>query len=360
MKRESFDEGIKGPLFAAANSGEGFISFYSDIFGNENIKRKYIIKGGPGTGKSYFMKKVAEFAKKRSAEIEYYRCSSDPRSLDGIIINKSIAVIDGTSPHTVDTDLPGARDEIVNLGQFWNSQFLTENFDSIDRLVKEKSAAYKRAYRYLSASLELEEINMSRLLPCVLEKKMLGAVKRIIDRIPAGSGGRALAGIEDSIGMSGRVRFNSYLESANKVFVIDDYFNSAPLFLALVVKSGLVNENAMRVSYEPVSAKRLDAVYFSESGVCFVISKNIEDSSAYDGSRINMKRFVDNALLDGVKGEIRSNFRIANALLEASCDVLADAGKYHFKLEEIYKQSMDFEAMTAFTERFCRELSSML
>jgi hypothetical protein len=169
-----------------------------------------------------------------------------------------------------------------------------------------------------------------------------------------------LAGIEDSIGMKGRVRFNSYLENARRVFVIDDYFNSAPLFLALVVKSGLINENSMRVSYAPVSAKRLDAVYFSESGVCFVIAGNVEESAVRDGARINMKRFVDNSLLDGVKGEIRSNFRIANALLASSCDVLAEAGKYHFRLEEIYKQSMDFAAMTAFTDSFCKELSNML
>ena len=38
--------------FAAVNSYRGFESYYQDMFGA--AERSYIIKGGPGTGKSYF------------------------------------------------------------------------------------------------------------------------------------------------------------------------------------------------------------------------------------------------------------------------------------------------------------------
>ena len=38
--------------FAAANTVDGFVSYYDEIF--VKCSRVYIIKGGSGTGKSYF------------------------------------------------------------------------------------------------------------------------------------------------------------------------------------------------------------------------------------------------------------------------------------------------------------------
>ena len=61
---------------AAANSQNGFVSFYSEIFYRQGIRRRYLIKGGPGTGKSTFMKKIAKDASEQGYSVEYYRCSS--------------------------------------------------------------------------------------------------------------------------------------------------------------------------------------------------------------------------------------------------------------------------------------------
>ena len=81
------DTGEKKVFFAAANSRDGFVSFYGSIFGSENIKKRYLIKGGPGTGKSTFIRRVAGRAEAEGYSVEYYRCSSDPDSLDGALID---------------------------------------------------------------------------------------------------------------------------------------------------------------------------------------------------------------------------------------------------------------------------------
>ena len=46
--------------FASANSFEGFKSNFAKIFAPEEYERIYIIKGGPGTGKSSLMKRISE------------------------------------------------------------------------------------------------------------------------------------------------------------------------------------------------------------------------------------------------------------------------------------------------------------
>ena len=114
-------------LFAASNSGKGFCSYYGDIFSEKTILRRYLIKGGPGTGKSSFMRTVAQGARDEGAYVEYDRCSSDPSSLDAVVIDSKIALIDATAPHNVEPELVGARDELVDLGRFWDSDMLFEN-----------------------------------------------------------------------------------------------------------------------------------------------------------------------------------------------------------------------------------------
>ena len=120
-KRFEFDG---GRLFAGANSGGGFQSFYETILSDSEIKRIYILKGGPGTGKSSFMRDAASLAASRGLSVESYFCSSDPSSLDAVVLGGKYAILDGTAPHTVEASAPGAREEIINLGAFWNSDKL--------------------------------------------------------------------------------------------------------------------------------------------------------------------------------------------------------------------------------------------
>ena len=49
------EHGKERALFAAVNSGEGFKSFYDDIFSSKKLLRRYLIKGGAGSGKSTLM-----------------------------------------------------------------------------------------------------------------------------------------------------------------------------------------------------------------------------------------------------------------------------------------------------------------
>ena len=69
--------------FAASNSHKGFISYFNEIFRSSQISHLYIIKGGPGTGKSRFIREIASDAEALGYDTEYYYCSSDQSSLDG-------------------------------------------------------------------------------------------------------------------------------------------------------------------------------------------------------------------------------------------------------------------------------------
>jgi len=107
-------------LFPGANTADGPYNFFNYIIPS-NVNRIFCLKGGPGVGKSSMMKKIAKYFEEEGYELELHYCPSDPSSLDGLVIKElGIVLLDGTAPHIVDPKDPGAIDEIINLGEYWN------------------------------------------------------------------------------------------------------------------------------------------------------------------------------------------------------------------------------------------------
>ncbi|MBR4761571.1 MAG: hypothetical protein IK086_02935, partial [Clostridia bacterium] len=103
-------------FFLAANSAEGFVSHFADCY-IPGDWHAYIVKGGPGTGKSGLMKYIAAKAANSGHKVVFCPCSSDPDSLDAVIVSDlKTVVLDGTAPHTVEPRLPGACENIINTG----------------------------------------------------------------------------------------------------------------------------------------------------------------------------------------------------------------------------------------------------
>ena len=88
-------------FFAGSNSGKGFYSLFDNIMGPE-AKRIYLLKGGPGTGKSSFMRFIADAVGELGHEQERFFCSSDPQALDAVAFPAlGIALVDATAPHQI-------------------------------------------------------------------------------------------------------------------------------------------------------------------------------------------------------------------------------------------------------------------
>lgn len=343
-KKRQFDGGM---LFCGANSGDGFVNFFDEIL--KDVERVYIMKGGPGTGKSSFLRQAAEYAREGGRSVEYYACSSDPDSLDGIVVDGNIAIIDGTAPHTYEPRLAGARDEIIDLGRFWDSYTLNSYRDEIERLTSKKSEHYKLAYRYLDAAKKVRDINLSLVLPYVKTEKAERAVARIFTDIKTGGGSDRTVGMVDSFGMKGRVRLDTYEFYAEKTYVIEDIYGTGTLFLRLMLVRAAQTDTPVVVSFDPLDCESPSALFFPNDKKAFVI---LDKGSTIDADvRINMRRFVD-AGASAVKKEYKLNKKHFDAFISSALESLASAGEYHFALERIYSSCMDFFAK----EEYCTAL----
>ncbi len=343
-----------GRLFAGANSAKGFISFYDNILSDKHIKRVYILKGGPGTGKSSFMKRAASQAESLGISVERYNCSSDPDSLDAIVIGESVAILDGTAPHSVDPLVSGAREEIINLGAFWDAEKLAEQYETIRVLGEKKSECYKKAYRYLEAYKNVSDINFSLAFPFMRFNKARRAVERTFAEIKCGGGFEITAGLVCSVGMKGKVRYDTYEHFADKIYLIEDCFGTAHIYLNLLLERARLTDTPVRVSYDPIDTSKPDAIFFLNDRKAFVIGDR--DTELIPDRRINMKRFFDASKMGEYRSEYRLNSRLLEALMDSVLESLLAAGKYHFELEKIYVSCMDFEAEEVFCKNFLNNL----
>lgn len=142
--------------FACGNTAKGFQNMFESNL--EGLKKIYILKGGPGTGKSTLMKKVGKIYVDKGYDVEYIHCSSDPDSLDGVIVREiSVGIVDGTAPHVIEPKVVGAIEEYVNLGTAWNVELLENKTDEIRGLQEKISECYPKAYEAFEKALRIHD-----------------------------------------------------------------------------------------------------------------------------------------------------------------------------------------------------------
>ena len=136
--------------FLGAMTQNGFSTEFGKIMADKEYFT-FILKGGAGTGKSSLMKKIAaEF--EPTEDVTRFYCSSDPASLDAIVLHTSKAIIcDGTAPHVMECSYPGVCQKIINLGEYWDEQKLKAFKSEIIEVTDKNKSLLARSKRFTTA-----------------------------------------------------------------------------------------------------------------------------------------------------------------------------------------------------------------
>lgn len=123
--------------FFGAATARGAFDYIQDL--TADLKKRYFIKGRPGTGKSTFLKKMASAALKQGFDAEIYHCAFDPNSWDMVVFRElGICLFDSTSPHEYFPDRP--EDEIIDIYEDCVKH-------DTDDLYAEELEAYRKGYK---------------------------------------------------------------------------------------------------------------------------------------------------------------------------------------------------------------------
>lgn len=142
--------------YACANSARGYVNYFEDNL--KGLNKLYILKGGPGTGKSTLMKKIYNEWYSRGFDVEVIHEPLDNNSIAGVIIPVlETGVVDGTPPHIIEPKAPGAVEEYINLGAAWDSWKLAARKNAIIKLNDKIAQYYKKTYEYFEKGLKIHD-----------------------------------------------------------------------------------------------------------------------------------------------------------------------------------------------------------
>ena len=338
--------------FAAANSYNGFISFFDSIFKPEDFAMIYILKGGPGTGKSSLMKNVSGYFHNQNYLVEEIYCSSDPKSLDAVIVekeNKKIAIIDGTAPHEKDARIPMAFDKIINLADNLNQDVLLYQRSEIISLAKQKSNVYQTAYFYLSAAGKFDSFirecynhNFNK------NKTKIKADEYLKEILPALEP-KCETRLISSFGRRGEVKLNTLKEQKLRLVKVGGSDYSAALLLNCFKENLCLKNQKLTLFPFSLNPNFLDGILIPDYSLAIIKDDDFD---------INADEFVN--IPPTEFEEIRCAKMLRVDSLNEAVRWFSIASDLHFRLEKIYGEAMDFEKNNEIASEIINEITTLM
>ncbi len=324
--------------FSGSNSGEGFHNYFDGVVPAwARLTRYFMIKGGPGVGKSTLMKRVAAKAEEAGEEVERFYCSGDPDSLDAVrLVKRGIVFADATSPHAMDPKFPGAVEEIVNLGEQIDRNRIIKYRDEVETLTKKNKESYRRGYAFLRAAKALEEERYREIASCVDKEKVAKQVKEIGERIGTGEERQSRRLFLDALSCKGRVSFAGEQCEDNRVYRV--LGAEKDVITDLLAKA--IQNDKKELFCSPLCPERVNHMLLREQEVFLTTEPGT------DGTLLSAGGFLKKDC-HGIASRYAEEARRQE---ELAMFCFKECKKIHDELEDIYKDCVDFAAITGRTE----------
>ncbi len=334
--------------FLGTGSKNGFFSCFSQLTPKIEGQYTYILKGGPGTGKSSLMRKIAEEMEKRDIYCERIFCSSDPDSLDGIIFpSLRVSVCDGTSPHTLDPEYPGVTGEIINLGDCWDKEKLLKKTDEIIALTDKNKACHGRGRRFIDSAFSIFADGERISLDCLDENRLMRYASRVSSRYfkkPMGRIGIEKIRLFDAITPKGYLFLSDTAEMlCDEKIVFEDDFGVASSKLIGEIRSYALANGFSVISSPCINReKAIRHIIIKELSLGFFTADKLCSLNITPTKTVSLKRFYSLSEIASHKSRLSFVKKAANELMNEAVCSMKLAKEVHDDLEKCYIEAMNY------------------
>lgn len=350
--------------FLGANAPGGFYSLYSELIVPETARAIFILKGGPGCGKSTLMRRVGTRMEETGLNTEYILCSGDPDSLDALVLPQiGVAIVDGTAPHVVEPKYPGVVERYVNLGDCYDTQALAELRPAIQSYMSGYKGCYQRAYRCLDAAAEIFEDARSVLVTDALVERMgkraRGILSRELPRSKASAPGQVRQRFLGAVTHKGPLfLYDTALTQCSRVYELSDSYALAHELLLHLLTGATTAGFDVVACPDPMAPDRLTHLLIPELELAFL---STSPQTAFQGKpyrRIRLDAMADADLLRHSRSRLRFARKVSSALTEEAVASLSQAKKMHDELEMLYNPHVNFERVQKIAQSVGDEILS--
>jgi hypothetical protein len=237
--------------------------------------------------------------------------------------------------------LAGAKENIVDLGRFWDPERLRDARDTLSRLFAKKKGCFSRAYGYLGACGELDRVRQKLISEHLDMERLNAAAAKLVSEIECDRGGEDRIRILSALGRDGATAFDTYERLAKKTYKISDADGAAHFLIHAVISEARRFGMAVSVSYDPLFKNRPNAVLIGTTAII----------ATADGRGENL---MPELLL--CSDRLSKHNELQSDLIAEAVKEFRRAAEIHFSIEEIYVSAMDFGRKEEFTEEFLKKL----
>ena len=356
--------------FPGNNTPKGFFSYYGYILSQREANKLICIKGGPGTGKSTFLKQVGGQLASKGLSVDYLHCSADADSLDGILLpEQKIAFVDGTSPHIIDPVTPGAVDYIINFGEFWDDENIAAEKERIITLNEACTRWYHVAYNYLRGAKAILD-NLSMVQEAGIELSELYKLAADIINSEYRSydisikAGRCRKFFATGITPGGCVNYcKSLLKNMEKIYLLnvqEGYRNQS--FMRVLLEGAIFRGFDVECYYCPMDPEgKIEHMVIPELGTAFITTNKWHDVEPWEitseDGRLKDITLIDISDYQSIHYAEKHRALIAQFsteyadMIQLALWALGKAREFHDEVEKLYIRSMDFSQVDELVEK---------
>ena len=351
--------------FLGANAPGGFFSLYDQLLPPEQAQVIYILKGGPGCGKSTLMRRIGGWAGEAGLETECILCSGDPDSLDAVILpGLGAAIVDGTAPHVVEPKYPGVVERYVNMGDCYDGEALRPLKGEIMDCMRGYKGCYQRAYRCLDAAAEIMEDQRSalctELLSQKLAKRAAGILSRELPRRASARPGQVKQRFLGAVTHQGTVcLYGTAQAQCDKIYILSDSCGLAHELLLPLLTGAVERGFDVVACPDPMAPDRLAHLLIPQLELAFLTALPGCSFPEKPYRCIRLEAAADEELLRRNRPRLRFAKKVSAALVEEAVSSLSQAKAMHDDLEGIYNPHVNFALVEEFAQKLWRELQDL-
>lgn len=355
-----FSNGCVKRVFPGNHTPQGFFSYYDHIL-PKDATRIFVIKGGPGVGKSTFMTSIAKDMIELGYDVELHHCSSGEKdSVDGVVFPAiGVGIVDGTWPHTVDPRTPGAVDEIIWLGDFWDEESVRAQKTAILEAQKGIESVFRRAYRFLAAAQivyqDWEAANVEALdfgkANIMAEEIIADNLRSIQVALAPGTERKLFASAITPGGMVNHL--DTIVAPCKKRYVIEGDPGTGKSFLLEKVRRAALDRGLFVEGYYcPLHPEKVEHLVIP--ALSLALTKSIDPHPYVPGLKdtvVDMNLCLDRDIVEKHLPYVARAKEQFQTLFDSVIHYIGLAKGYHDLLEQYYAPNMDFEGIAALRKR---------
>lgn len=354
-------------FFMGTNTASGFFGFLDDFYDVSDGWRAFLLKGGPGSGKTHLLGRVYAFMAAGGNEIQAIVCPSDPNKLDGLVFPEIKAcILDASAPHTIEPKCWGAVEQIVNLSACMKIDMLYSRATEITEALSGCHTLDARRRRFIGAAASL----LNESCRIALDSTDLAKIQRSAARIAAREFGMSseLPGKEirrflSAITPEGVMVFHQTLQSlCPRIYSIEDEHGaSSRVLLDELRKRALDAGHNVICCYCPISPDdKPEHLLLPSIGIGFTTSNQWHKADFPVFRRIHAARFTDAERLRQRRQLLSFNRRAARELINEAVGISAEILSARETVELFYTDAMDYEGIDMLTDWVISELKNII